>query len=307
MGALDGAYQTPWFPMVPVVGGVCCVALAIFQAVNVPGAGLIALFWLGLGSLLYVSLFSKGAKLADASAEGLDPTLVKLRGRSPFVLLPVANPAHAQAMVGIANAMAPSEVGRVLLLSIVTTKADEDTTQGLQAAQSVLQEALSLSYSQGHRPEALITRAPTAWDEIKRVAAQHRCESLLLGLGQLFKDTHNRDLQDLIEEVGCDVALMKSPPEWQLHEVERVLVPVGGRGTEHELRARFLSSLCRGDHREVTFLSIVSTQATESQVKQTRQTIERLAEVKLPTRVKVEVIKSDTPVEAILRYLPATI
>ena len=305
MGALEGAYQTPWFPAVPMVGGFCCTALAIFQAVNVPGAGLIALFWLGLGSLLYVSLFSRGAELADASAEGLDPTLVKLRGRSPFVLLPVANPAHAQAMVGIANAMAPSSVGRVLLLSIVTSRADADPDKGLRDAQSVLQEALSLSYSQGHRPEALITRAPTAWDEIKRVAAQHRCESLLLGLGQLSKDTHNQDLQDLIEEVGCDVALMKSPPDWQLHKVERVLVPVGGRGTEHELRARFLSSLCRGDDREVTFLSVVPTSASESQVKDTRQTIARLAEVKLPTRVKVEVVKSDTPVQAILDVSPS--
>lgn len=300
MGALEGAYQTPLFPLVPIVGGVCCTALAIFQAVNVPGAGLIAFFWMGLGSLLYVSLFSKGAELVDASAEGLDPTLVKLRGRSPFVLLPVANPAHAQAMVGIANAMAPSSVGRVLLLSIVTSRANEDPDKGLRDAQNVLQEALSLSYSQGHRPEALITRAPTAWDEIKRVASQHRCESLLLGLGQLSKDTHNRDLQDLIEEVGCDVALMKSPPEWQLHDVRKILVPVGGRGTEHELRARFLGSLSRGEDREVTFVSVVPTSASAASVKDTRQTIERLAEVKLPTHVKVEVIKSDTPVEAIL-------
>ena len=137
------------------------------------------------------------------------------------------------------------------------------------------------------------------------MAAQHRCESLLLGLGQLSKDTHNQDLQDLIEEVGCDVALMKSPPDWKLHEVERVLVPVGGRGTEHELRARFLSSLCRGENREVTFLSVVSSSATESQVNDTRHTIARLAEVKLPTRVKVEVVKSDTPVQAILDVSPS--
>lgn len=300
MGTLPGSYQTPFFPLVPIVGGLCCAVLALFQAVSVPGAGLIALFWLGLGVLLYASLFSRGAELVDASAEGLDPTLVKLRGRSPFVLLPVANPAHAQAMVGIANALAPSTVGKVLLLSIVTTRENEQVEAGLKAAQDVLQEALSLSYAQGHTPAALITRASSAWAEIKRVAAQHRCESLLLGLGQLSEETHNRELQDLIENIGCDVALMKSPPEWQLHEAGRVLIPVAGRGTEHELRARFLGSLSRGDDRTFTFLSVVATNTSEAGVRDTQNAIERLAEVKLPERASVEVVKSDAPVEAIL-------
>ena len=301
MGSFEGAYQTPLFPLVPIVGGLCCGGLAIFQAVNVPGAGLIALFWLGLGSLLYVSLFSKGAKLADASAEGLDPTLVKLRGRSPFVLLPVANPAHAQAMVDIANSMAPSSVGRVLLLSIVTDEIHEDVEKGISEAQNALRKALSVSYSQGSRPEGLITRAPSAWDEIKRVATQHRCHSILLGLGQVSQGTYHRELKDLIEKVGCDVALMKSPPQWQLDNVRRVLVPVGGRGAEHELRARFLGSLTRNGNLEVTFISVVPTSTSESSVKTTMQRIERLAEVKSRGVVEVEVMKSDSPVEAILQ------
>ena len=300
IGPREGAYRTPFFPMVPLVGGFCCVLLALFQAVTVPGAGLIALFWLGLGGLLYVSLFSRDARVADASAEGLDPTLGKLRGRSPFVLLPVANPAHAQAMMGIANAIAPSSVGRVLLLSIVTSRSDDEVHNDLREAQNVLQEALSLSYAQGQRPEGLISRASSAWAEIKRVAIEHRCQSLLLGLGQISEDSSNRKLFDLIEEVGCDVALMKSPTEWQLKDVRRVLVPVGGGGKVHELRARFLGSLTRSGQVEVTFLSVLSPSDSESSLRSRRQIIERLAEVKLGGNIKFDVIQSDDPVDTIL-------
>ena len=204
-------------------------------------------------------------------------------------------------MVAIANAMAPSSVGRVLLLSIVTDQAHEDTNKGLEEAQEVLKKALSLSYSDGQRPEGLITRASTAWDEIARVAIQYRCQSLLLGLGDLSEEDPNRVLQDLVEKVGCDVALMKSPPRWRLRDVRRVLVPVGGRGAEHELRARLLGSLTRNGGREVTFISVVPTSSSKSFLKNSQKTLRRLAEVQLRGNIQVEIIQSDSPVEAILQ------
>ena len=50
---------------------------------------------------------------------GLDPLLLRLRGRSPLVLVPIANPASAETLVTMANALAPHSVARVLLLSVV--------------------------------------------------------------------------------------------------------------------------------------------------------------------------------------------
>jgi hypothetical protein len=61
--------------------------------------------------------------------------------------------------VELANAMAPSDVARVLLLSIVkhTGESGENTTQRLEDAQEVMRKALSSSFAAGHSPEALIT------------------------------------------------------------------------------------------------------------------------------------------------------
>lgn len=317
-GGLTDAFRTPLFPLVPLVGGLACAALAAFQAVVSPVATAIVLIWLALGGMLYVSLLADRARTADASAQARDPLLVKLRGHSPLVLVPVANPAHAPALVAVASALVPSSVGRVLLLSIVPTpgaragRRDDDDGDGamlarLADAQSVVRSALTTSYATGQTPEALITAAPDPWPEIRRVAAMHGCESLLLGLRRLpsepdqapAADHTMKELEELINVVACDVALMCMPPAWRLESARRVLVPLGGRGEQHALRARLLGSITRAGAREVTFLRVVSARASEAEVEEARRSAERLARDNLPGVHTVEVVRSDDVVGAV--------
>jgi amino acid transporter len=118
-------FRTRFFPFVPVVGGLACAGLAIFQGLVVPSAGYIVIVWLGLGLMLYFSLFATRAERRDAFTEGQDPRLVRLRGRSPLVLVPLANPSTAVALVELATALAPKNVGRVVLLTTMRPPAPE--------------------------------------------------------------------------------------------------------------------------------------------------------------------------------------
>jgi amino acid transporter len=274
-GGAPDAYRTPLFPLVPVLGGAACAFLAVFQAVFAPVAAGIASIWLALGGLLYVALLAPRAQLADASAQALDPGLVRLRGKRPLVLLPVANPRHASALVAVANALVPSEIGRVLLLSVVPSPqpggppeaGDDgrgaagdpagDIAVRLADAQEVVRNALTASYATGQTPEALITAAPEPWAEIRRVARAYDCECLLLGLPRLAQHPDVSRVEQLINEVDCDVAILCAPPDWQLAQARRILVPIGGRGEQHELRARLLGSIVRTAPREVTFLRVL--------------------------------------------------
>ena len=52
-GGQADAFRVPGFPTVPVVGGLACAGLALYQAFEVPSAGLIAALWLGFGFGLY--------------------------------------------------------------------------------------------------------------------------------------------------------------------------------------------------------------------------------------------------------------
>jgi len=299
---LAGGYQTPRFPLVPIVGGLSCAALAVFQAIVVPEAGKILLVWLGLGVLLYFALFKGRAEAMDASAEAMDPRLNLLRGKNPLVLLPIANPKNATSLVEIANALAPSQFCRVLLLSVVRAPRGGigDHVSQLADAQEAFKHALGASYEAGHSPEALITAAHEPWPEIRRIAKEHDCESLLVGLPQNVDDKLDRELETLLEEVDCDVAMMRAPDDWRIGNAKRVLVPIAGKSEEHELRVRLLATLSREAPRELVFLTVVPSTATDDEVAEASKALGRLSRMKVPGTQTVEVVRSDDPVAAIV-------
>jgi len=256
-------FRTPWFPAVPLIGGLACALLAAYQAVMVPGAGGIAAVWLGLGVILYYGLFAGRAQALDAFTEARDPRLGALRGRSPLVLVPVANPASAVGMVTLANALAMPVVGRVLLLTVVRrpsdfAKAEAETTKALRDANDVVGQAMTASLVAGHTPEALMTIAYDPWKEIARVARARKCESLLIGFSSLEGQDNVGHIEQLLNDIECDVVVLRAPKDWALTSTTRIIVPVGGRGGHDELRARLLGSLGRAGCTNVRFVQVAT-------------------------------------------------
>lgn len=295
-GAVKDTFRVPWFPYIQVTGALACTALAIFQGFAVPAAGIIASTWLGLGGIFYLVLFARRARVVDASAEALDPQLVRLRGRNPLVLVPISNPANAQSMVAVANALAPVQTGRVLLLSVVKAPENWQQTeppQELLSSQEAVKEALTASFVTGLAPEALTTVARDPWDEISRVARFHNCESLLLGFSHLTEHVMHNRIEEVISTVNCDVVLLRAPQGWQLSQVKRILVPIGGRSGHNELRARLLGSLLRTVTREITFLTILSENSSKQAANKARHYLARLAKDEVPGRARVSVRRHD--------------
>ena len=303
-GVAQPHFRTPWFPLVPIAGVLCCATLAVFQGFSVPSAGMIVCVWLALGGVLYASLFGRRARTMDAYAQALDVELVRLRGRNPLVLVPIANPTSAVAMVGIATALANPRVGRVILLSIVSPPADwraEEASPSLVASQAVVREALLASFSCGLAPEALTTIADNPWNEIARVARLHRCESMLLGLSSLTEPGLETRLETLLGQVPCDVAILRAPSGWQLRDVRRVLVPLGGRGKHDELRARLLASIHRMGARESTLLRVVPSSMTLRDQERAATELRRVAKDEVAGNSNAIIVAEDDVVSAVVR------
>jgi nucleotide-binding universal stress UspA family protein len=302
-GGRPASFRTPWFPLVPVAGVATCVALAAFQGVAVPSAGAIASAWLVVGCALFVFLFARRARVVDALTAARDPDLVRLRGHNPLVLVPIANPANAAAMVAVANALAPPQVGRVLLLSIVVPPKDwrplEDS-EPLTRAQRVLGESLTASVNAGVYPEALTTVSAQPWTEISRVARTHRCQSLLLGLSELSQSA-TVPLDDLVSTIDSDVIVLRAPTGLQLSKIRRILVPIGGQGGHDQLRARLLGSLARMAEREVTFLRVLPTEASDRECERAKRQLAEIAEDAHGTAV-VQVERSDAPLSVVVEH-----
>jgi nucleotide-binding universal stress UspA family protein len=251
---------------------------------------------------LFLVSFARRARVVDGFKAGADPELVRLRGRSPLVLVPIANPDNARALVAVATALAPSQVGRVLLLTVVPAargwRPDSDPTP-LRNAQAVLGEAIAASVRGGMFPEALTTVAEQTWLEISRVAAVHRCESLLLGLSQLTEQAAIAPLEQVINSVDSDIVVLRAAKGWDLANVTRILVPTGGGGVHERLLARLLASLGRSSQREITFLRVLPQQSPQTARRQAQRGLRRIANDLGLNQVDVEVVCSDAPVDIV--------
>ncbi len=297
-------FRAPFFPAVPIVGGVACIGLAVFQGIAVPSAGAITVAWLSLGGLLFLTLFAHRARLMDVSSIASNPELMRLRGNTPLVLVPIANPQNAQAMISLADALVPAEAGRVLLQTIVVAPADWDPDADpapTEQSQTVLGELLRASVKLGVRVETLTTVATHPMEEIARVAELHRCESVLLGLSEISVDGKDSALEGLLGQLNSDVVVLRATKNWQLAETQKILVPVAGRGGHDYLLARLLGSLSRKQKRQVTFLRVVSSATTPAELKRIRRDLDRMARDNAGGGCEREVITSDDAVTTIVQ------
>jgi amino acid transporter/nucleotide-binding universal stress UspA family protein len=295
-------FRVPWFPALPVVGGFACLALAIFQGLAVPAAGRIVVVWLSGGGFLFLVMFARRARIRDASSIARDPELITLRGRSPLILVPIANPQNVEAMLALANALVPGDVGRVVSLVVAVAGTDRRRDSRLAVIdqiQETVGQSLRAAHRLGIRSETLITTAPEPMAEIARVARLHRCEAVLLGLSEISQETSGSPLEWLLSTVDADTVVLRSKRDWQINDTKEILIPLGGRGGHDRLRARLLGSMTRTGERNVTFLRVLSENATQQEISRARRELSRFAEDEVDQPTTVEVVTSPDPVAVV--------
>lgn len=297
-GAIAGSSR---LNLLPVLGGLACLALAVFQGVIVPSAGIIVIVWVAVGAVIYMTLFSRRAEAIDAGDMARNPLRSVARGVNPLVLLPIANPESAPGLVSIAHALTPPNIGRVLLLSVIR-KTDGDAAEELKKTQAALGQTLTASFKRDLYPEALATVASDPWAEIARVARTRDCRSLLLGMSKLDEKSPTAGhLETLMSAVDSDVVVLRAKPEWKLSDARRILVPVGGRGYQDELRARMLGSLSRTGDREVTYMRVLTSQVSDGEYGRIEKELKRFAQGEAPGFNRVVLVRSETAIEEVIR------
>ncbi|MGI9516332.1 MAG: amino acid permease [Pirellulaceae bacterium] len=295
-------FRTPWFPAVPVIGGLACLGLAIYQGVAVPAAGLIAIIWLTLGSMLFMFLFAGRARIRDATAAAINPELVRLRGRSPLVLVPIANPSHARALITLASYLVPRGIGRVLLQNVVVVPEEWDPEVDvvpIERSQQVLRKLLVESALLDVNADAMTTIARKPMSDIARVASLHRCRSIVMGMSEITDDRVTR-LERLLAAIDVDVVILRSGEGWDLPEAERILVPVAGRGGHEYLLARLLGSLSRTAKRHVTYLRVMHPESRPEEIAREKRSMRALADDQMRAQAEVQVLLHEDPAQALV-------
>jgi len=260
-GGIAASYRAPLYPALPILGMTACLGLAVFQAAIVPAASAVVVVWLILGGALYRSIFGARARTVSARTEAWDDQLVRLRGRNPLVLVPIANPDRAEALLRFAYALAAPGVGRVLVLTVVPqdpTKGGEAGLAAFSRVQAALPRCVEAACRMGRTFEGTVLVVKDVRDAIARTAAERAPETVLLGMSNMAQAGGLALLEGIIGSTSADVAVLNAPPGWSLDGVRRVLVPVAGGAPNDPLRARVLGTLLREGGRNARILRVLA-------------------------------------------------
>ena len=220
-----------------------------------------------------------------------------LRGRSPLVLVPIANPKNAEAMVSLAGTLVPSSIGRIIMLSIVS-----ESNPDLEKSTNLLPKLLEAAQIADVRAETLTTLADEPMQEIARVATLHRCESVVVGLSEISSEPAGTSVERLLGTIDSDIVVFRTgDDEWNLSRTKKILIPIGGKGVHDHLLARLLGSLMRTGRREITFLRILPESATPDEVQKARYALVHLAEEEVHEECNIDVVKSGDPVSEVTK------
>lgn len=295
-------FHVPGWPFVPGFGLFACVALAIFQGAVVPAAGLISGAWLILGFFCFLWLFGRRARVYDAASESSDPDLLELRGRSPLVLVPIANPANAEVMALLAACISPPRVGRVLLLNVAAFPENQSKENDLTTTAEILRLSMGAALRSRIRVESLATVASNPWTEIDRVARAHRCASVLLGMANLCDDNLRQRLENLASRLPGNVVIFRAPPAWHPRDAQRILVPIGGRVVHNALRARLLNGMFRriGKDMRIHYHLVLPTSTSDRERRRAEALWMNLVSDETRAPSEVRILLNDSIPDAIL-------
>ena len=292
-GASRLPYRAPGGRATLLLAALTAAAVALINAVSVPAAGVSLLSWTLLGALVYIAALRSQARTLDAELEANDPDVVALRGRRPLVLTPIANPASAAALLSVAEALAPPDVGRVTLLHVINPQAPDEG-----ASETLLRATLRAARDRSSRPQLLSTLAEDPWSEMERVAQSVDGESLLLGLSNLDDEATLARLDALFGRLRADVVVLRAPQGWTLEGCRRVVVPFGGRADQERVRARILGSLARLANPEVEIVRVVAAGTSARELRRYQRQLERLVEGRELGQVRCSVEASDDAISA---------
>ena len=284
-------FRTPGWPVLPVTGMLACLGLAVFQGLAVPAAGVITAIWLTAGFFFYLMLFGQRAKIFDAASEHGDPDLLELRGKSPLVLVPMANPDNAGTLSTLAAALSPA-AGRVLLLNIAQRAAGPDQKASVDIMADILRRSMAAALDSGIRVECLGTLSSDPWLEIERVANLHHCALTLMGMSDLSdKETRHR-LETLAARLPSNLAILRARDGWDPLSIQNILVPIGGRDVHNALRARLLTALYHQAKNKIQITYLIVAPADTKPEDQSRivRTWQQLVSDESPAQSQIRII-----------------
>ena len=228
---LQYGYLMPFFPIVPILGIVTKLFLALFMFNYSPVAWYFTIVWLAAGFVIYYYYARPRIQDRDRTPVILQeqrtveaPSAARYR-----VLVPIANPASLPALLQPAIKAAIKEKGKILLLHVITLPDQLPLSAGgqyIEPARALTNKALEIVAAANVPAEAVIRISHRPADAIIHTAHERKVELMVMGWHGESRSGASfigRNVDHILEQVNCTALLIqqKQTPPYQ-----RILIPI---------------------------------------------------------------------------------
>jgi nucleotide-binding universal stress UspA family protein len=229
---LPRGYKAPLFPLLPILGIVFNLGLAVYQFTFQPAAWYVGLVWIAIGAVVYLAYTSR-----SISEEPPLPVKIlheeRLVPKDYRVLIPLANEQQAHLLGLLGAALAKARDGELLALHVVRVPVQLSISNGrafLREGRPIMEAAIHEARTWDVPVHTMIRLDRHVGRAILETARQRRMDLMLLGWPGETKSPH-RAFGSIIDLAAvnppCDLAVVRFR---ERREPRRILVPVAGGG-----------------------------------------------------------------------------
>lgn len=227
---LPRGYKAPLFPLLPILGIVCNLGLAIYLFTFQPMTWYVGLAWVAMGAVVYVAY-------TVHVGEGEERLPVKILHEERLVpkdyqvLIPLANVDQARMLGILGSAIAKEHDGEVLALHVVRVPVQLSISDGrmfLREGKPVMDEAIAQAREADVPVHTMIRLDRHIGRAITDTARERRVDLMFLGWPGHTDSPHNAfgSVIDLVAvNPPCDLAVVRFRKR---REPKRILVPTSG-------------------------------------------------------------------------------
>lgn len=288
----------PWIPALIIA--VDILVIPLWGAVPVAcGLGCLA-----AGGLIYLGYGRRRHAEAQDGVTVFRPPSEELAPAAFRVLVPIANPATAGALIRIAGRLAGARGGDVLALqvTVVPEPVPLDAGRGrAETGRKTLERALAVANAENLPVQTMTRVARSVAQGILDTAAEEETALIVLGWAGPTGSrapSLGRIADAVLRDAPCDVLVVRGEDSAGL---QRILVPTAG-GPHALAAARLAATLAQGYDASVTFLCVQVGPASPRQMKECEDRItDTLKGLDLEPSTALKAIQASSVVEGIVQ------
>jgi amino acid transporter/nucleotide-binding universal stress UspA family protein len=297
-------FVIPWFPVVPIIGLLTNLVLAVYLFTFSQIAWYVIGGWLTVGLLAYYVRFSRIEAMEKPSDILHEEVLVS---RNYSVLVPVAAQQQARILGQIGALIASYHGGEVLALHVAEVPPQLSLADGryfLKEGRDYLETVIEVARKRDVPVHTMIRLGRNVAESVRKTAVENASDLIVVGwpgttgsAGRVFGSV----IDPIVDNPPTDVAVVRYR---QYRPLKSILVPVAG-GPNSRCTIQLAVTMASGEPPEmqtkVVLFSVVPCQAREGTKVRLQKEIKRLAAEAQYPNIELKFVESDSAVESIIR------